>query len=140
MRTILAAIALFGLGNSIAEAATVGFTVKNSTTAAAAPTYTNTCGTISPALQSVAAGATSGTYSVACGTSTAVVYDYTSGSKVCRFNLSSLYTPANPLTGASAYWTPSGTATSRGTTTATCKATLSAIGTNGNYTWATSLQ
>ena len=125
----------------MAEAATITFTVQNKTTAVASPTNYNACGTANPALTPVAAGALSAPSSVYCGTTTAVSYDYKSGTKVCRFVLSSFYTPASPLIpGSTPYWTPQANATSRGTTTATCKANLSAIGTNGNYSFATSIQ
>ncbi|RKH44019.1 hypothetical protein D7X12_11680 [Corallococcus sicarius] len=45
-----------------------------------------------------------------------------------------------PFLGTPASWTPSGTATSNGSTFATCKATLTGIGASGSYTWALSMQ
>lgn len=133
----VAMIALLGAG--VANAATVSFRVQNSTTAIASSTYQNTCGVVSPALAPATAGSTSGTYSVNCGDTSAIIFDYTSGSKVCRFSLSSIYTPANPLTGAAAYWTPTGTGTSRGGS-ARCTATLTGLDNAGNYTWTVRIQ
>ncbi|QAT85433.1 hypothetical protein EJ065_3873 [Corallococcus coralloides] len=54
--------------------------------------------------------------------------------------MSSIWTPPNPILGTSGYWTPAGSATSKGSTTATCKTTLVGLGSNGNYTWALSMQ
>ncbi|WP_244238118.1 hypothetical protein [Corallococcus terminator] len=124
-----------------AHAATLTFTVQNKiTTSDIINTFTNTCTPIIPSLGTVLAGTTSGMHQLNCGTSTAVGFRYASGTKTCTFNLSSIYTPANPFLGTSEYWTPSGTATSNGSTLATCKATLTGIGSSGSYTWALSMQ
>ncbi|ATB39816.1 hypothetical protein CYFUS_005264 [Cystobacter fuscus] len=139
--TLFAAISVAALGMGSAQAATLTFTVQNKiTTGAITNTYQNTCGTIIPSLGPVAANGISVTHQTDCGTSTALVFEYTNGNKVCRFNLSTIYTPPNPILGTSGYWTPSGSGTSRGSTSATCKATLTSLGSNGNYSWALSMQ
>ncbi|WP_044890759.1 hypothetical protein [Myxococcus hansupus] len=136
-----AALSVATLGLGAAQAATLTFTVQNRiTTSAITNSYLNACAPIIPGLASIPANSTSLTHQTDCGTTSAVHFDYTNGSKTCRFSLSSIYTPPNPILGTSAYWTPNGTATSRGSTSATCRATLTSIGTNGNYTWALSIQ
>jgi hypothetical protein len=139
--TLVASLSMAALGMGSAQAATLTFTVQNKiTTSAISNTYLNSCAAIIPSLGPVAANSTSVVYQTSCGTTTAAHFDYSNGSKTCRFSISSIYTPPNPLTGASEYWTPSGTGTSRGGTSAICKATLTSIGSNGNYTWALSIQ
>lgn len=134
----LAAIALTAA--SAANAGTLTFRVQNSTTATANATYQNACAVISPNLTSVAAGATSTTFSTSCGNDSGVIFDYTSGSKVCRFSLTSNYTPRNPITNAPAFYTPTGTGISRGGS-ARCTATLTAFdNTTGDYTWTVRIQ
>jgi hypothetical protein len=141
VRILVAALSVAALGMGSAQAATLTFTVQNKiTTGAINNTYLNACAAIIPALGSVPASSTSVVYQTSCGTTSAAHFDYSDGIKTCRFSLSSIYTPPNPLLGTSAYWTPSGTGTSRGSTSATCKATLTSIGTSGNYTWALTMQ
>ncbi|RUO92399.1 hypothetical protein D7Y11_14875 [Corallococcus sp. AB018] len=139
--TVVAAFAVSALGMGSAHAATLTFTVQNKITASAITnSYFNGCAAVIPALTSVAANSTSGVYQTDCGTNSAVYIEYTSGSKTCRFNMSSIWTPPNPILGTSGYWTPAGSATSKGSTTATCKTTLVGLGSSGSYTWALSMQ
>ena len=139
---IVAALALAALGTGAASAATITFTVQNqNTTTTINNTYLNTCGTISPALGPISPSTTSPTHSANCGTTTAFVFDYLGGSRKCRFNVSSVYTPPNPLLGTSAYWTPSVGATPTGTGTV-CRAVITSIAGlgAGNFTVAFSMQ
>jgi hypothetical protein len=139
--TLFAALSVSALGMGSAQAATLTFTIQNKiTTGAITNTYLNTCGALIPGLGPVEANATSVMHQTDCGTSTAFTFEYTNGSKTCRYTLSSIYTPPNPILGTSAYWTPRATVTSKGGTSATCKATLTSLGSNGNYTWAVSMQ
>jgi hypothetical protein len=139
--TLFASLSVAALSMGSAQAATLTFTVQNKiTTTTITNSYLNACAAIIPSLGPVSASSTSVVYQTNCGTTTAAHFDYTNGSKTCRFSLSSIYTPPNPLLGTSEYWTPSGTGTSRGGTSATCKAALTSIGTSGNYTWALSMQ
>ncbi|NMO20379.1 hypothetical protein HPC49_41510 [Pyxidicoccus fallax] len=138
---LLAALSVAALGMGSAQAATITFTIQNQiTTGSISPLRLNTCGAIIPSLGSVPPNSISVAHQTNCGNNTAVAFDYSDGIKTCSFNLSSLYTPPNPILGTSGYWTPKGTGTQRGTTSATCKATLTSIGTNGNYSWALSIQ
>ncbi|RYZ43481.1 MAG: hypothetical protein EOO71_03215 [Myxococcaceae bacterium] len=132
-------VAVLGVGS--AQAATLSFTIQNKiTTSAITNSYLNTCSTVIPGLGSVPANSTSVTHQVDCGNNSALAFRYTSGTKTCAFNLSTIWTPPNPILGTSGYWTPNGTATSQGSTTATCKATLTGIGSSGSYTWSVSMQ
>ncbi|WP_163994965.1 hypothetical protein [Pyxidicoccus caerfyrddinensis] len=138
---LAAALSAAALGMGSAQAATITFTIQNKiTTSAITNSYQNTCGTIIPSLGPVPANSVSTPHQTDCGNNTALAFRYTSGTKTCSFNLSSLYTPPNPILGTSGYWTPNGTGTSQGSTAATCKATLTSIGTNGNYSWTVSMQ
>jgi len=139
-KVVLGAFAAAALvAASSAGASSVGIRVQNSTTAVASPTYLNTCAAPSPALTPVSPGATTGTSTVSCGQNSAVAFDYTSGAKVCRFNLSSLYTPGNPILGTQGYWTPTGTGTSRAGS-ARCTVTLTNLDNFGNYAWTVRIQ
>ncbi|RKH12472.1 hypothetical protein D7V97_08425 [Corallococcus sp. CA053C] len=139
--TLFASLSVAVLGMGSAQAATLTFTVQNKIlTSSITNTFTNTCTPIIPSLGTVLANSTSVTHQLDCGTSTAVAFRYASGTKTCTFNLSSIYTPPDPFLGTPASWTPSGTATSNGSTFATCKATLTGIGASGSYTWALSMQ
>jgi hypothetical protein len=139
--TLIASLSVAALSMGSAQAATLTFTVQNKiTTGPITNSYLNSCGLVIPSLGPVAANATSVVHQTDCGNNTAIAFKYTKDSKTCSFNLSSLYTPPNPILGTSGYWTPKGTGTSQGTTSAICKATLTSIGTNGNYSWALSME
>ncbi|SET80546.1 hypothetical protein [Stigmatella erecta] len=137
--SLLASLSVALLGVGSAQAATVTFTIENKTTATITTTLPNACASVIPALASVPANSISSVHQTDCGNNTAVAFDYTNGTKTCGFNLSSLYTPPNPLLGTSGYWTPRGTGTSK-KGSAICKATLVSLGSNGNYGWALSIQ
>jgi hypothetical protein len=137
--SLLASLSVAVLGVGSAQAATLTFTLQNKTTATVTNSYTNSCSVIIPALGSVAANGLSPVHQIDCGNNTALAFEYSNGTKACRFNLSSIYTPPNPLLGTSGYWTPSATGTSK-SGSAVCKATLTSFGTNGNYTWSLSIQ
>ncbi len=139
--TLVTALSVAVLGMGSARAATITFTIQNKiTTGPITNTYQNTCGVIIPSLGPVPANSISSAHQTNCGNNTAVAFRYANGTKTCAFTLSSIYTPPNPILGTSEYWTPSGTGASQGSTAATCKATLTSIGSNGNYSWTVSMQ
>lgn len=137
--SLLASLSVAVLGVGSAQAATLTFTIENKTTVTITNTYLNSCSVVIPTLSSVAANGISSVYQTDCGNNTALAFDYSNGTKTCGFNLSSLYTPPNPILGTSGYWTPRGTGTSK-KGNAVCKATLVSLGSNGNYGWALSIQ
>ncbi|ADO75475.1 hypothetical protein [Stigmatella aurantiaca] len=137
--SLLASLSVAVLGVGSAQAATLTFTIENKTTSTITSTFPNACSSVIPALSSVAANGISPVHQTDCGNNTAVAFDYTNGTKTCGFNLSSIYTPPNPLLGTSGYWTPKGTGTSK-KGSAVCKATLISLGSNGSYGWALSIQ
>lgn len=105
---VCSAIASFAIASS-AFAAPVTMTFKNlSTTTVMRVGTVNACGVLSPLPADVLAGATSPASTTDCGGATSVSHvTYTMGSKRCTFHIATFFTPANPLTGAPAYWTPS---------------------------------
>lgn len=119
-----------------AFAATVTMTFQNaSTTSDMKVSKVSNCGTLSPTPTTVLAGKTSLPSTGNCySTSAAAGVTYTMGSKACAFQISTIYTPPNPLLGTSGYWTPSSTATASGG--ATCNVVfkdISKIFTTGDY-------
>lgn len=122
------------LSSAPAFASSVSMTFQNVGTATMVPNGVNTCGVFAPTPANILAGATSPTSSTNCGTTSAAHVTYKIGTKQCVFHISTIYTPANPLTGASAYWTPNASTTASGS--ATCKVVsqdISQIFTNGNF-------
>lgn len=123
MKVIASTIVAVGLfASTPALAAAVSLTFQNVGTADMDVSKVSPCGVFSPTPAKVLAGKTSPkSTATSCpgnSASTGVIYKMGS-TKTCSFSVTSLYTPPNPLTGFSGYWTPTTSATASGG--ATCK-------------------
>lgn len=128
---LFGAIALFAAMVATAQAGTfVTIKVKNSTTASAEYTYEYFSGSVSPSPGSILPSNTT-TFQLTsiADTVSGMRFVYTSGNKKCRFAASHQVNPSTQVPS----WTKTGT--SIGSTSATCKANITAVQTGLPYNY-----
>lgn len=109
------------IASTPAFAAQVSLKVKNLASKQIDVHKTSFCGTLSPAPASIKPGETSAASSTDCGGTVSSAYvDYSNGTDICRFVISTIYTNPNSVTGAAGYWTGSAKASAY-TGSPTCK-------------------